>query len=54
MPSTARFETQRVGSADNEARNEVSDLPLDLDGLQKERMGAARCVLVEAALMDKQ
>ena len=25
--------------ADDEARNEVSDLPLDFDGLQKERTG---------------
>lgn len=39
MPSTAKFETQRVGVADNQARNEVSDLPLDFDELQKEGMG---------------
>jgi hypothetical protein len=35
MPSTAKFETQRVGVADNEGRNEVSDLPLVFSGCKR-------------------
>lgn len=40
--------------ADSEARNEVSDLPLDFDRLQKEGMSRSLRVSRRAASMDKQ